>query len=74
MKVDYGERMLMRVRRKGSRKLWLKIPFIVILLLVLSIGIYALTVYNNAKKTVNDKMHDPVESIRKKVIKAVQML
>src|SRR5699024_9630104 len=47
----------------GSRKLWLKIPLIVILLLVLGIGIYAFTVYNSAKKTVNVKMHDPVESI-----------
>src|SRR5699024_10038714 len=57
------ERVLMRTKRKGSRKLWLKIPLIVILLLVLGIGIYSFTLYNNAKKTVNDKMHDPVESI-----------
>ena len=78
MKVDEGERMLMRAKRKGSRKLWLKIPLIVILLLVLSIGIYAFTVYNNAKKTVNDKMHDPVESIdldlTKKKIKGTEPL
>src|SRR5699024_6866611 len=26
-------------------------------------GAYAFSVYNNAKKAVNDQMHDPVESI-----------
>ena len=52
-----------RRERKKSRKLWLKIPLIVILVLVLAIGGYALSVYLNAKNTVNNKMHDPVETI-----------
>jgi len=68
----------MRTKRRKSRKLWLKIPIIIIILLVLGIGIYAFTVYNNAKKTVNDKMHDPVESIdldlTKKKVKATEPL
>lgn len=52
-----------RRERKKSRKLWLKIPLIVILVLVLAIGGYAFSVYLNAKNTVNNKMHDPVETI-----------
>ena len=68
----------MRTKRRKSRKLWLKIPIIIIILLVLGVGIYAFTVYNNAKKTVNDKMHDPVESIdldlTKKKVKATEPL
>lgn len=68
----------MRSNKKKSKKLWLKIPLIVVLLLVLGTGIYAFSVYNNAKKTVNDKMHDPVESIdldlTKKKMKATEPL
>ena len=68
----------MRTKRRKSRKLWLKIPIIIIIFLVLGVGIYAFTVYNNAKKTVNDKMHDPVESIdldlTKKKVKATEPL
>src|SRR5699024_1621505 len=52
-----------RRERKKSRKLWLKIPLIVILVLVLAIGGYAFSVYLNAKNKVNNKMHDPVETI-----------
>src|SRR5699024_8314045 len=52
-----------RRERKKSRKLWLKIPLIVILVLVLAIGGYAFSVYLNAKNTANNKMHDPVETI-----------
>src|SRR5699024_2954560 len=33
------------------------------------IGAYAFSVYNNAKKTVNQQMHDPVESIDSKLTK-----
>lgn len=52
-----------RSDRKKSRKLWLKIPIIVIILLILGVGVYAFTVYNNAKSTVNDKMQSQVDSI-----------
>src|SRR5690625_2174593 len=52
-----------RSGRKKPRRLWLKIPLIIIILLDLGIGGYAFTVYQNAKSTVNDKMHDPVETI-----------
>lgn len=68
----------MRSKKKKSKKLWLKIPLIVILLLVLGTGVYAFSVYNNAKKTVNDKMHNPVGSIdldlTKKKVKATEPL
>ncbi|MEI3612963.1 LCP family glycopolymer transferase [Pseudogracilibacillus sp. SO30301A] len=52
-----------RSERKKPRRLWLKIPVIIVILLVLGVGAYAFSVYNNAKNTVNEKMHDPVETI-----------
>lgn len=52
-----------RSDRKKTKRLWLKIPIIVVLLLVLGVGAYAFSVYNNAKNTVNERMHDPVETI-----------
>ena len=67
-----------RSDKKKSRKLWLKIPLAILLLLVIGVGVYAFSVYNDAKNTVNDKMHDPVESIdldiTKKKIKATEPL
>src|SRR5690625_4720415 len=70
--------MQMRTKRRKSRKLWLKIPIIIIIFLVLGVGIYAFTVYNNAKKTVNDKMHEPMGSINldltRKKVKATEPL
>lgn len=58
-----------RSDREKPRRLWLKIPLIIILLLVLGIGAYAYSVYHNAKTTVNERMHDPVESIDTKLTK-----
>lgn len=52
-----------RVGRRKKRRLWLKIPLIILITIVLIIGGYALFLYNNAKKTVNERMHDPVETI-----------
>lgn len=52
-----------RSNKKKSKKLWLKIPIIVLIVVLLGVGTYAFMVYNNVKKTVNDKMHDPVSSI-----------
>lgn len=58
-----------RSERKKSRKLWLKIPLAIILVLVLGIGGYAFSIYNNAKLTVNDKINEPIETIDTKVAK-----
>ncbi|WP_042222041.1 LCP family glycopolymer transferase [Oceanobacillus manasiensis] len=58
-----------RSERKKPRRLWLKIPLIVILLLVLGVGVYAFSLYNNAKNTVNDKMNEQVDSIDTAVTK-----
>ena len=52
-----------RVKRKTSRKLWLKIPLVLILLIVLGVGAYGFSVYNNAKNTVDGKIHETVGSI-----------
>lgn len=52
-----------RRSKNKSRKLWVKIPLIIILILGLAVGGYALSIYNNAKKTVNNKMHVPVDAI-----------
>src|SRR5690625_1892805 len=73
-----GSTVMRRSDKKKSRKLWLKIPLAILLLLVIGVGVYAFSVYNDAKNTVNDKMHDPVESIdldiTKKKIKATEPL
>ncbi|MDY0409098.1 LCP family protein [Virgibacillus soli] len=61
---------------KGSKKKrsWWKISLVVILVIVLGIGGYGYSIYHNAKKTVNEKMHEPVNSIdtdlAKKKVKA----
>ncbi|WP_240508076.1 LCP family protein [Virgibacillus indicus] len=55
--------MVSRKERKKSKKLWIKIPLVIILVLLLGGGGYAYSIYSNAKNTVNDKMHDPVEAI-----------
>lgn len=50
--------------KKGkSRKLWLKIPLAIILVVLLAVGGYAYSVYHNAKKTVDGQIHEPVASI-----------
>lgn len=48
---------------KKSKKLWLKIPLAIIFVLMVGVGVYAYSIYDNAKETVNEKMHEPVESI-----------
>ncbi|WP_404454933.1 LCP family protein [Oceanobacillus kapialis] len=58
-----------RSERKKPRRLWLKIPLIVILLLVIGVGVYAFSLYNDAKNTVNEKMNEPVDSIDTAVTK-----
>ncbi|WP_106496318.1 LCP family glycopolymer transferase [Lentibacillus sp. Marseille-P4043] len=67
-----------RTKHKKSRKLWLIIPLAIIVVLIMGVGIYAFSIYNNAKQTVNEKMHEPVESIdhkqAKKNVKATKPL
>ncbi|CDQ38600.1 MULTISPECIES: LCP family glycopolymer transferase [Virgibacillus] len=58
-----------RSDRKKPRRLWFKIPLVIILLLVLGGGAYAISIYNNAKSTVNEKMSEPVEAIDTTVTK-----
>ncbi|WP_208586088.1 LCP family glycopolymer transferase [Gracilibacillus suaedae] len=59
-------------RSKKRKPLWLKVLFgviIAIFIVVIGFAIYAYSVYDNAKKTVNDQMHNEVESIDRKVTK-----
>jgi LCP family protein required for cell wall assembly len=58
-----------RSDRKKPRRLWLKIPILIIVLLVLGVGAYVYSIYHNAKKAVNDQMHNPVETIDTKLTK-----
>ncbi|MBR3120601.1 LCP family protein [Oceanobacillus profundus] len=70
--------MTRKSNQKKSRKLWLKIPLILIGVIVLGVGAYAISIYNNVAKTVNEKMHEPVDSIdretTKKKMKATEKL
>ncbi|MGM8213912.1 LCP family glycopolymer transferase [Virgibacillus sp. W0430] len=67
-----------RVERKKSSFRWLKITLLLVGAITLGVGIYSFTVYTNAKNTVNDKMHEPVQSIdttkTKQKIKATEPL
>ncbi|GGA65047.1 LCP family glycopolymer transferase [Ornithinibacillus halotolerans] len=47
---------------KKNRK-GLKITLIVIGIIIIGVGAYGLSIYNNLKETVNVKMHKPVEAI-----------
>lgn len=56
-----------RHARKGRKKWFVIIPLAIILVLILGVGTYAFSIYGNLKSTVNDKMHEPVDSIDTKV-------
>lgn len=51
-----------RSERKKRRRLWLKIPLAIVILIVLGIGSYAFYLYQSTKSVVDD-MHDPIETI-----------
>lgn len=50
-------------RRKKSKKKWILIPLIVLLVLGLGTAVYGYSVLNKTKDTVNGQMHEPVDSI-----------
>jgi len=52
-----------RKKKKKPMKLWAKILLIVIAMTVLGTSAYAYSIYHNAKKTVDDKMHEQVGAI-----------
>ncbi|MDX8047144.1 LCP family protein [Gracilibacillus sp. S3-1-1] len=59
-------------RSKKKKPLWLKIllgVLIAIFVVLIGIAIYAYTVYDSAKKTVNDQMHNDVETIDRDLTK-----
>lgn len=49
--------------KEKSPKKWWKITLIILLILVLGVGGYLFSIYNNAKQTVNEKMYESVDSI-----------
>ncbi|MCP8617583.1 LCP family protein [Salirhabdus salicampi] len=52
-------------QRKGSKKKRIILIIVGILLsLIIGTGVYAFSVYNNVKNTVDEKIHKPVESIQ----------
>ncbi|MGV2621366.1 LCP family protein [Halobacillus sp. ACCC02827] len=54
---------------KKKKGLWWKVPVIVVVLLAITTGVYAFTVYNGAKATVDKKMNQQVAAIDTKVTK-----
>lgn len=54
-------------RKRKARKLALKIPLAIILVAGLGLAVYAFSIYDNAKQTVDSKMHEPVESIDREI-------
>ncbi|MFC3039877.1 LCP family protein [Virgibacillus xinjiangensis] len=58
-----------RANKKKSRKLWIIIPLLILLLIGLGITGYAYSIYHNAKDKVNNEMQAPVESIDTTVTK-----
>src|SRR5690625_68067 len=60
--------ILKRANKRNSKK-WLKIILVIILIIGLAIGGYIIFFYNHAKMTVNEKMHNPVETIDTEVTK-----
>ncbi|TFJ94147.1 LCP family protein [Lentibacillus salicampi] len=52
-----------RAGQGRPKRRWLRIIIAVMVVLIAAGGIYAFTIYDNAKDTVNEQMHEPVDSI-----------
>ncbi|WP_163969659.1 LCP family glycopolymer transferase [Oceanobacillus halotolerans] len=67
-----------RLKPKKAKKRWILISLIILLVIGIGVGAYAFSVYNGAKKTVNEQMNEPVSSIdhtvTKKKVKASEPL
>ncbi|MFB1049992.1 LCP family protein [Paraliobacillus sp. JSM ZJ581] len=50
-------------QRRFSKKAWILTPIIIVVVLALGAGVYAWSVYDSVKQTVNEEMHEPVPSI-----------
>lgn len=78
MEEDGRIEMSRKTSRKKGRKKWLWIVLGIILVFVLAVGGYAYSIYHNTKTTLNEKMHEPVNSIdievTKKKVKDAQSL
>ncbi|MCT2534189.1 LCP family protein [Aquibacillus koreensis] len=55
--------------KKKKVNIWVKLILSTVLLVVLSVGGYSLTVYQNAKETVNEHLYHQVETIDREVVK-----
>lgn len=71
------KRSEIRAKKKKKRK-WLFIPLTIIGVIVIALGVWLGLIYNDAKKTVNEKMYTDVDSIdrdlSKKKLKAKEHL
>lgn len=55
--------MTSRKEQRRKKKRWLKRVALIVALFVIGVGTYAGYLYMNAKKTVNDKVHQPIVSL-----------
>lgn len=60
---------LRAAERKKKRRKWIYIPFIIIGTFIIAVLAWGVLIYNDAKKTVNERMYTEVESINKEVSK-----
>ncbi len=56
-----GRKEMKKRKRKKGR--WWKIVLLIVVLLLIGGGVYAFTIFNNVKQTVNSKLHENVPSI-----------
>ncbi|UOQ87003.1 LCP family glycopolymer transferase [Gracilibacillus salinarum] len=61
--------MTKRVERNKKSKRWLKVTLAVIVVVILSIAGYVYSIYHNAQQTVEQKVHEEVETIDTTVTK-----